>query len=55
MRNKGQQIVAAQMGESIKIKDFDEWSPKRVELDARKFEMKITQDRIKLGLEVSHA
>lgn len=55
MRNKGQEIVAELMGEAIKIKEFDEWSSKRVEADALRFKEKVRQDRIRCGLQLAVA
>lgn len=52
MRNKGQEICYRQTTNQV---DRIEWEKAAIKRDALRFEEKVKNDRIRLGLEVSNA
>lgn len=51
MRNKGQQAINEQTTSEVLSQEWKEWGPNAVSRDSRRFEEKVRQDRIRLGLE----
>lgn len=51
MRNKGTEISSDLMEIPVQ---HNEWEKRQIQRDAQRFEDKVRQDRIRLGLEVAH-